>query len=79
MTIRVDLIKRLSIQEILDVFAEGNIWVLVKRNENEAFVETSSKKNINKMIGTNLRFRILGFECVTAYLDDDLYRFTSQI
>ena len=35
----------------------GDVWMLVKHNESEAFIESSSKKKLNKMIATSAVFQ----------------------
>jgi hypothetical protein len=49
-TVRVDTIKTLSIEEIKEIKREGKVWVLVKHNESEAFIESSSMRKLNTFI-----------------------------
>eukprot|EP00425_Heterocapsa_triquetra_P043850 CAMPEP_0195086444 /NCGR_PEP_ID=MMETSP0448-20130528/26578_1 /TAXON_ID=66468 /ORGANISM="Heterocapsa triquestra, Strain CCMP 448" /LENGTH=894 /DNA_ID=CAMNT_0040119929 /DNA_START=141 /DNA_END=2823 /DNA_ORIENTATION=+ len=49
-TIRIDMIKSLSTQGLLEAGLVGDVWLMVKHNKSEAFIERSSKKKLNKMI-----------------------------
>jgi hypothetical protein len=49
-TVRIDTIKALSTADILDAMKHGKVWVMVKHNELEAFVEHSSTSKLNKFI-----------------------------
>uniref|UniRef100_A0A7S0F9Y2 Uncharacterized protein n=1 Tax=Pyrodinium bahamense TaxID=73915 RepID=A0A7S0F9Y2_9DINO len=57
--VRIDTIKGLSISNMLEVSAKGDVWLLVKHNENEAFIERSSKRKLNKCIATGQIIQIL--------------------
>jgi len=56
--VRIDTIKSLSIQEIVDFLKKG-VWVLVKHNDVEAFVEHSSTKKLNKFISNGQALHVL--------------------
>jgi hypothetical protein len=61
-TIRVDTIKTLTSCEILDVTHQGKVWLLVKHNESEAFVESSSITKLNTFItGSKRDVQVLDF------------------
>jgi len=62
--IRIDTIKGLSIKEMLDVLRQGKVWVLVKHNEQEAFIELSSTNKLNKYIANNQCLRVLELHTV---------------
>lgn len=58
-TIRVDTIKTLRIGEMQSIMKSGEVWLLVKHNESEAFIERSSKKKLNKFIANHQEVQIL--------------------
>mmetsp|Transcript_64973 Transcript_64973/g.174683 ORF Transcript_64973/g.174683 Transcript_64973/m.174683 type:complete len:205 (+) Transcript_64973:2-616(+) len=66
-TIRIDMIKALSIAEMLQATQRGDVWLLVKHNDSEAFVERSSNKKLNKMIATAQMFQVLDLTCLVPY------------
>merc|ERR1712151_592105 len=47
-TVRIDTIKSLSVTDMHDATVKGEVWLLVKHNEAEAFVERSSQRKLNK-------------------------------
>jgi len=57
--VRIDTIKGLSLAAMLEVVAKGDVWILVKHNENEAFIERSSKRKLNKFIANGQIIQIL--------------------
>jgi len=67
-TIRIDVVKALSIGDILDATLAGDVWLLVKHNESEAFIERSSKKKLNKMIAAGQRFQVLDHTNLSLYV-----------
>lgn len=66
-TIRIDVIKAMSCKEMQAANNEGDVWVLVKHNESEAFVERSSKRKLNKMIASCQGFQVLDLACISTY------------
>jgi len=66
-TIRIDVIKNMSLVELQEATHVGDSWVILKHNEREAFVERSSKKKLNKMIASSQCFQVLD---LTACLGD---------
>jgi len=58
-TIRVDTIKALRLGEMQNTMRSGEVWLLVKHNESEAFIERSSKKKLNKFIANHQEVQIL--------------------
>mmetsp|Transcript_49762 Transcript_49762/g.160863 ORF Transcript_49762/g.160863 Transcript_49762/m.160863 type:complete len:211 (+) Transcript_49762:2-634(+) len=66
-TIRIDVIKALSITDMQDANLQGDVWMLVKHNESEAFIERSTKKKLNKMIANNSVFQVLDLSIAAAY------------
>jgi len=51
--VRIDTIKGLSIADMSAAMREGHLWVMVKHNETEAFIERSTKKKLNWFITTH--------------------------
>lgn len=58
-TVRIDTIKALSTNDLLQVIKQGDLWLLVKHNDSEAFIERSSKKKLNKFIANGQSIQIL--------------------
>merc|ERR1712048_652571 len=58
-TVRIDMIKALSVAQIWDVVNKGEMWLLVKHNHSEAFIETSSKKKLNRFVASGTSVQIL--------------------
>jgi hypothetical protein len=58
-TVRIDTIKSLSTADILDAMKHGKVWVMVKHNELEAFVEHSSTTKLNKFISNGQALHVL--------------------
>jgi hypothetical protein len=59
--IRVDTIKTLSVEEIHETVQSGKVWVLVKHNDSEAFVESSSLRKLNTFITNRHDVQVLDF------------------
>jgi len=57
--VRIDTIKGLKVQEIQDVLFRGELWLVTKHNESEAFVERASHKKLNKFVRNGQKFQIL--------------------
>jgi len=68
-TIRIDMIKALSISDMQEAAVKGDVWMLVKHNETEAFVERGSRRKLNKMVANQQKFQVLDLGCVYAYDD----------
>mmetsp|Transcript_16919 Transcript_16919/g.31578 ORF Transcript_16919/g.31578 Transcript_16919/m.31578 type:complete len:971 (-) Transcript_16919:71-2983(-) len=58
-TVRVDTIKALRISELQTTMKSGDVWLLVRHNDSEAFIECSSKKKLNKFIANHQAVQIL--------------------
>lgn len=69
-TVRIDIIKSLSIAEMQEVTCQGELWIVVKHNDLEAFVERSSKCHVNKMVKTGEELRIIDLACLVEYPSD---------
>jgi len=65
--VRIDMIKALSSTEIQQVMKDGDMWLMVKHNDSEAFIERSSKKKLNKMIMSSQPVQILDLTCLHRY------------
>eukprot|EP00913_Durusdinium_trenchii_P020200 g18979.t2 len=52
--VRIDTIKGLRVQEIRDVLAKGELWLITKHNESEAYVGRASHKKLNKFPPTKV-------------------------
>merc|ERR1711879_696491 len=59
--IRIDTIKGLACKEIDHEMKSGKVWVLVKHNDLEAFVELSSTSKLNKFIANHKAVHVLDF------------------
>lgn len=57
--VRIDTIKGLSVAEIQDVLAKGELWLVTKHNESEAYVGRASHKKLNKYVSIGQKFQIL--------------------
>uniref|UniRef100_A0A7S4Q5X9 Uncharacterized protein n=1 Tax=Alexandrium monilatum TaxID=311494 RepID=A0A7S4Q5X9_9DINO len=64
--VRIDTIKNLSLSAMLEVASKGDVWILVKHNENEAFIERSSKRKLNKFITNGQIIQILDFSSLSV-------------
>jgi hypothetical protein len=58
-TVRIDTIKMLSTADIVDAMKHGKVWVMVKHNELEAFIEHSSTAKLNKFISNGQALHVL--------------------
>lgn len=65
--IRVDTIKGLSTSDMLKEKQAGTIWLLVKHNDNEAFVEKSTVRKLNKSLTTSLGVQIIDLSNMMTY------------
>lgn len=54
--VRIDTIKGLRVQEIRDVLAKGELWLITKHNESEAYVGRASHKKLNKQLAESNPF-----------------------
>merc|ERR1719330_2134081 len=59
MIIRVDMIKSLTSWEIQQAMLKGDVWLMLKHNESEAFIERSSQKKLNRLIAAGQQIQIL--------------------
>jgi hypothetical protein len=58
-TVRIDCIKDASVADMHQATLEGDVWLLVKHNESEAFVERSSQRKLKKFISSRQKVQIL--------------------
>lgn len=58
-TIRIDTIKALSLKDMRRATMHGDMWLMVKHNEAEAFIELSSKKKLNRFIANKHSIQIV--------------------
>lgn len=65
--IRIDLIKDMGLLEILQATSRGDVWLLVKHNDCEAFVECASQTSMNEMRNQYLKFEVLNAAAVAVY------------
>jgi len=68
-TIRIDMIKSLSTQLMLEVLATGDLWLMVKHNKSEAFIERSPTKKLNKLITNTSMVQVMDPSVVLSYDD----------
>jgi len=71
-TVRIDTIKNLSTQEILQASMKGDVWIVVRHNDNEAFVERSSKKKLNKFIAKKQGIQVLDTSSLIPMKDNEI-------
>jgi len=64
-TVRIDCIKDMSVADMRKATLGGDVWLIVKHNESEAFVERSSQRKLNKFINSRQQVQILDFHTVT--------------
>uniref|UniRef100_A0A7S4Q6U3 Uncharacterized protein n=1 Tax=Alexandrium monilatum TaxID=311494 RepID=A0A7S4Q6U3_9DINO len=64
--VRIDTIKTLSTDDLLQVVAEDDLWLLVKHNDSEAFIERSSKKKLNKFISNGQSIQIIDLSYIKS-------------
>ena len=50
MTIRIDQLKELKLAQIMEAFAEGESWLLVRQNDQEGVVERHRLDDMAKVI-----------------------------
>jgi len=61
-TIRIDMIKSLNLAETIQANrGSGDVWIMMKHNEHEGFVELCSRRKLNKLIATRATMQILDF------------------
>ena len=60
-TVRIDQIKGLSLEEIHSVYASGNSWLILKRNEQEAIVECHTIDFMAELLQQGTRCAVLKF------------------
>jgi len=63
--VRVDTLKGLSNAAIMEIPKSGSMWIIVRHNKHEAFIETSSKRKLNQFIVKHHSIQILDL------VDDD--------
>jgi hypothetical protein len=66
--IRVDTIKGLSTTDLITAKEEGSVWLLVKHNDTEAFVEKSTVKKMNKRMATTPGMQIIDLSNMLTYV-----------
>jgi len=57
--VRIDTMKGLSLTEIRDIMQKGELWLLTKHNDSEAFVERASHKKLNTFVSKMQQFQLL--------------------
>ncbi|OLP76761.1 hypothetical protein AK812_SmicGene43263 [Symbiodinium microadriaticum] len=57
--VRIDTIKGLAIRDIQDVLTRGDLWLVTKHNESEAFVERASHGKLNRLVRGCQKFQVL--------------------
>jgi len=60
-TVRIDCIKDISVADMRRATVNGDVWLMVKHNESEAFIERSSQRKLNKFIRSRQQVQILDF------------------
>merc|ERR1712048_1055807 len=65
--IRIDVLKSLSTCEIMEVLTKGDMWLMIKHNDSEAFIERASRRKLNKYISIGQRFQILDTSNFKSY------------
>eukprot|EP00440_Ansanella_granifera_P066560 gb/GFBE01072188.1/.p1 GENE.gb/GFBE01072188.1/~~gb/GFBE01072188.1/.p1 ORF type:complete len:957 (+),score=177.15 gb/GFBE01072188.1/:1-2871(+) len=63
--VRIDTIKGLSLTDIKSVMMKGELWLIAKHNESEAFVERASHKRLNTFVSNFQKFQILDLGFLT--------------
>jgi hypothetical protein len=58
-TVRIDTIKGLSVADLSKATQTGDVWLMVKHNESEAFIERSSQRKLNKFISSRQSVQIV--------------------
>merc|ERR1711871_496506 len=62
-TIRIDQIKELKLDQIHSAFANGNSWVLTRKNDNEAIIEQQPLDQMAEQISQGVKAAVLKFWC----------------
>jgi len=57
--VRIDAIKGLGVDDISEALVKGELWLVTKHNESEAFVEKASHRKLNKFVRNGQKFQIL--------------------
>ena len=60
-TIRIDQIKELTVQDIRSVYSSGDSWLLTKRNELEAVVERHPLEHMSELLQKGVQTAVLKF------------------
>eukprot|EP00401_Gymnodinium_catenatum_P024772 CAMPEP_0117580604 /NCGR_PEP_ID=MMETSP0784-20121206/65310_1 /TAXON_ID=39447 /ORGANISM="" /LENGTH=888 /DNA_ID=CAMNT_0005380715 /DNA_START=29 /DNA_END=2696 /DNA_ORIENTATION=- len=64
--VRMDTIKNLTLRDIGNTQANGELWIMVKHSESEAFIEKASPKRLNIMIRAAQPVQLLGLLWLSA-------------
>lgn len=65
-TIRIDTIKSMSVADMLQAMRRGDVWVLSRHNDNEAFVERSSMMKLNTLICQRGPVQVLDIQSIVS-------------
>jgi len=63
-SVRIDMIKSLTLNDMLEAMSKGDVWLMMKHNDREAFVERCSKRKLNKLIAAGQTIQILDLTTV---------------
>jgi len=69
--VRIDTIKGLTSEEISNGQKAGKVWVLVKHNDLESFIELSSTSKLNKFIANRQALHVLEFHDSVADMEEN--------
>jgi len=64
--VRIDTIKSIGVGAIVGIAAKDT-WVLLKHNDNEAFIERASKRKLNKLIASGQSIQVLDLTSIHTY------------
>jgi len=58
-TIRIDQLKELKVEQIVSAFSAGNTWLLVRKNDREALVEQHSVDEMQHLVMEGAQVKVL--------------------
>lgn len=65
-TIRIDTLKAMSVDDIVNMWKHDMTWIMIKQNELEAVIESSSTRKLNKYIASQQPLIVMQFkQCLT--------------
>jgi len=65
--VRIDVLKGLPTHEIMEAFTKGDMWLMIKHNDSEAFIERANRRKLNKYISSGQLFQILDHSNTKSY------------